>query len=81
MLAIDISIMLNDMDILQKIIFMQKQKIHQKTLKIVFHRSSSYNGFLFVPCMYQKHLILLTSDAFKLIIDMNPKCMKRYFNL
>lgn len=79
MLAIDISIMLNDMDVLQS--FYAKVEDTSKDLKIVFHHGSSYNGFLFVPCMYQKFLILLASDVFKFIIDMNPKSMKMHFNL
>ena len=67
------------MDVLQKGIVFEKQKIHHKTLKIIYQ---SYEDFLELSetvSIQQRHLRFLVTEVYKRTTYLNPKFMCSFF--
>ena len=67
----------------KKSVYFKMQKIHQKTLRVIYQSDKSNERILNLnSCVYlhQKHLRILITEIFKNVSKANPETMWSYFS-
>ena len=67
----------------KKTIYLKMQKIHHKTLRIIYQSDESYENLLNLDnsvSLHQRHLRFLVTEIFKSLSKTNPKFMWSYFS-
>ena len=67
----------------KKTIYLKMQKIHHKTLRIIYQSDESYENLLNLDnsvSLHQRHLRFLVTEIFKSVSKTNPKFMFSYFS-
>ena len=66
----------------RKTLYSKLEKIHHKTLKIIFESNDTYDNLLWPSNMisvHQRHLRFLMTERYKSISKLNPEFMWSYF--
>ena len=64
--------------------YLKNEKTQYKAFKTVYNSSESYEKLLLRSnevSIHQKQLLILTTEVFKSLADMNPDLMKSYFTI
>ena len=70
------------MDVLQKGLYLKMQKIHHKTLKVIYQSNKTYKELLELSetvSIHQRHLRFLVTEVYKSTSYLNPKFMCSFF--
>ena len=66
----------------KKTIYFKMQKMHHKTLRIIYQSDKSYKNLLNLDnrvSLHQRHLRFLVTESFRSVSKTNPKFMWSYF--
>ena len=66
----------------RKTCYCKIEKVHRKTLKVIYNNNQSYNSLLLQNSsvsIHQRHLHFLINEIYKSIFQVNPEFMWSYF--
>ena len=67
------------MDVCHKATYLKMQKIHHKSLKVIYQSDASYDDLLQLSNLHQRHLRFSLTEIYESTGTLNPQFMWSYF--